>query len=93
MKYRKKPIVIEAKQWFRHGDIKDVVPFKDNRFASGNNGRCGLDNIHKDEHGWIKTLEGGYIVCPGDWIIVGVQGEKYPCKPSIFERTYEKVLE
>lgn len=41
------------------------------------------------EHGWIDTLEGGHTVCPGDWIITGVQGEHYPCKPDIFEATYE----
>lgn len=40
-------------------------------------------------HGWIDTLEGGHIVCPGDWIITGVQGEHYPCKPDIFEATYQ----
>jgi hypothetical protein len=40
-------------------------------------------------HGWIDTLEGGHIVCPGDWIITGVHGENYPCKPSIFDATYE----
>src|SRR5262245_11717549 len=39
-------------------------------------------------HGWIDTLEGGHIVCPGDWIITGVKGEHYPCKPDIFEATY-----
>lgn len=42
-------------------------------------------------HGWIKTLEGGHIVCPGDWIITTVEGEHYPCKPDIFAKTYEKV--
>lgn len=42
-------------------------------------------------HGWIDTLEGGHIVCPGDWIITGVAGEKYPCKDSIFKATYEEV--
>lgn len=42
-------------------------------------------------HGWIDTLEGGHIVCPGDWIITGVKGERYPCKPDIFEATYEPV--
>lgn len=50
--------------------------------------QCGLP--HHD-HGWIDTLEGGHIVCPGDYIITGVDGERYPCKPSIFEKTYEKV--
>jgi len=43
------------------------------------------------EHGWIDTLEDGHNVCPGDWIITGVKGEYYPCKPDIFEETYEKV--
>ena len=43
------------------------------------------------EHGWIETLEGGHIVCPGDWIITGIQGEYYPCKPAIFDATYEQV--
>ena len=42
-------------------------------------------------HGWIDTLEGGHIVCPGDFVITGVDGEKYPCKPDIFARTYEEV--
>ena len=41
------------------------------------------------DHGWIDTLEGGHIVCPGDWIIQGVKGEHYPCKPDIFVATYE----
>lgn len=39
----------------------------------------------------IKTLEGRLHVSPGDWIITGVKGEKYPCRPDIFEATYEKV--
>ena len=43
------------------------------------------------EHGWIDTLEGGYIVCPGDYVITGVAGEYYPCKPDIFAATYEVV--
>lgn len=42
-------------------------------------------------HGWIDTMEGGHTVCPGDWIITGVQGEVYPCEPAIFEQTYELV--
>ena len=48
--------------------------------------QCG-DVYHS--HGWIDTLEGGHIVCPGDFIITGVQGERYPCKPDIFAATYE----
>jgi hypothetical protein len=42
-------------------------------------------------HGWIDTKEGGHIVCPGDWVITGIQGERYPCKPDIFAATYEPV--
>lgn len=44
-------------------------------------------------HGWIDTLEDGHRVCPGDWIITGVAGERYPCKPGIFNATYEPVGE
>jgi hypothetical protein len=42
--------------------------------------------------GWIFTLEGGHIVTPGDYIITGVKGEHYPCKPDIFALTYEEVV-
>ncbi len=42
-------------------------------------------------HGWIDTLEGGHVVCPGDWIITGVKGERYPCKPDVFEATYAPI--
>lgn len=43
------------------------------------------------DHGWIDTPEGGHTVCPGDWIITGVQGEHYPVKAGIFDATYEAV--
>jgi len=52
---------------------------------------CPLCNNLMHFHGWIDTLEGGHIVCPGDWVITGVEGEYYPCKPDIFEQTYELV--
>ena len=73
MKFRKKPVVIEATQWFKNGDHPAVLDTDEN----GN--------------GWVDTLEGGHIVTPGDWIITGVKGEHYPCKPDIFEMTYEPV--
>lgn len=63
-------------RYYRHPDMDWQTPCK----------HCG-DIMHN--HGWIDTLEGGHIVCPGDWIITGVQGEHYPCKPDIFEMTYE----
>jgi len=80
MKFRKKPIVIEATQWFKDGDHDRVKKFF---------------NHDPENHGWgwIETLEGGHIVNPGDWIITGVKDEHYPCKPEIFEMTYEKVEE
>lgn len=73
-KYRKKPVVIEATQWFKMGDHPAVY------------------KLHEIDHptlGWIDTLEGGLSVQQGDWIITGVKGEYYPCKPDIFEMTYE----
>lgn len=63
-------------RYFRHPNISGAQPCQ----------HCG--KIMHD-HGWIDTLEGGHIVCPGDWVITGIAGEMYPCKPSIFEKTYE----
>jgi len=53
---------------------------------------CKHCNTIMHIHGWIDTLEGGHIVCPGDFIITGVQGEHYPCKPDIFEQSYDVVV-
>ena len=83
-KYRKKPIVIEAEQWFKYGDHPEVEEHYSPHACS----ICG--GLLELNHGWIETLEGGHIVCPGDWIIKGVKGELYPCKPDIFEMTYER---
>lgn len=74
MKYRKKPIVIEAIQWFKYGDHPRVLRHFDS------------------EYGYIDTLEGQLLVTPGDYIITGVKGEHYACKPDIFELTYEEVV-
>jgi len=71
MKFRKKPVVIEATQWFKMGDHPEVW------------------QSHESGFGVVHTLEGDHIVTPGDWIITGVKGEHYPCKPDIFEMTYE----
>lgn len=54
---------------------------------------CEHCGVRMHEHGWIDTLEGGHIVCPGDWIITGIKGERYPCKPDVFEETYVPVEE
>jgi len=51
------------------------------------------EGVARCREGWhIKTLEGRGLVSPGDWIITGVQGEKYHCKPNIFDATYDEVL-
>ncbi len=107
-KYRKKPIVIDATQWFKNGDHPedDRETFKDPDTGTPFLGEGHVVRYYRnpdDEgerecahcgklmhwHGWIETLEGGHNVCPGDWIITGVKGEHYPCKPDIFEQTYE----
>jgi hypothetical protein len=85
MKFRKKPVVIEATQWFKHGDHPEVK-----KLILGD----GVSDKWLESHqGAINTLEGTMHVSPGDWIITGVKGEHYPCKPHIFEATYEKVTE
>jgi hypothetical protein len=54
------------------------------------NSTCDHCTCVMNDHGWIDTLEGGHIVCPGDFIITGVKGERYPCKPDIFAATYRE---
>lgn len=115
-KFRKKPVVIEATQWFQNGDHPDdntytVTPDADSTtqfepFPSegkvvryyrtpdlDGQDECKHCGRIMHDHGWIDTLEGGHIVCPGDWVITGVQGERYPCKPDIFGATYEPVTD
>jgi hypothetical protein len=79
-KYRKKPIVIEAEQFWPD---KEPWPATVER---------GPDDILTGTSTyWMDTLEGPFVVTPGDWIITGVKGEKYPCKADVFEMTYEPV--
>lgn len=87
-KYCKKPIVVEATQWFKNGDHIEVVPL---RTIPGTLKMCKHCGQALHGHGWIDTLEGGHIVCPGDWVITGIKGEYYPCKSTIFEDSYEEV--
>lgn len=92
-RFRKKPVVIEAYQWFGHDSLKTedatVRYFRDP--GTPGDSACKKCAVSHHDHGWIDTLEGGHIVCPGDWVIKGVAGEFYPCKPDIFEATYEEV--
>lgn len=79
-KFRKRPIVVEAEQWFPGRDVEGVMV-------------CPLLHVDGPHAGapiaLVRTLEGEMQVLPGDWIITGVAGERYPCKPAIFAETYE----
>lgn len=90
-KFRKKPVVVEAVQWFHMGDHPRVVEgakLDDGSVYPRPSGpaKCAYAPVAA-----IKTLEGWYEVTPGDWIITGVAGEHYPCKDEIFRQTYEPV--
>lgn len=87
-KYRKKPVIIKAAQWFKQGDVieANITPF-----IHTSEYKCEKCGELWNNHGICPTLEGHHIVCPGDWIIKGVKGEFYPCKPDIFIITYEEV--
>lgn len=92
MKYRKKPVVIDAIQW--NGlNFKDIENFAGYGIAILEEVRKpNMDmNISGDYRLSIRTLEGVMDARKGDYIIRGVNGEYYPCKPDIFEKTYEKV--
>lgn len=86
--YRKKPVVVEATQWFAIGDHLNVIQVPD---AVRETWSARTTDAFSEQLAWIGTLEAGHVVTPGDWIITGVAGEQYPCKQDIFERTYEEV--
>lgn len=148
-KFRKKPVVIDATQWFKDGDhpavesrapeivfdeadnyfyvtrydsdidrpeawvavdpegkiaatYGDVLPFAFYSLRAGKRTPITAFPELATEYakrsswttapiamGYVRTLEGGHMVTPGDWIITGVKGEFYPCKPDIFAETYE----
>ena len=85
MKYRKKPVVIEAVQWTGE-NVSDIIKFTE---------IIADASIEFKDGGFVEigTLEGRMIAKPGDYIIKGVKDEFYPCKPDIFEQTYELVEE
>jgi len=85
MKYRKKPVVIDA---VRVNDLlgnrSSIPPWAGNAIRTG-------DVSFSGEHLYIKTLEGVMSATLDDWLIRGVKGELYACKPDIFQQTYEPV--
>jgi hypothetical protein len=82
MKYRKKPVVIDTIQWTGNNKL-EILDF------IGGHGCYRSGGV--PEGIFIFTLEGEHFANVGDWIIKGIKGEFYPCKPDIFEKTYEPV--
>lgn len=88
MKYRKKPVIIEAIQFEDNSDR--IIEIRE--FMGGDTIRVNYED--KDNpYLKIETLEGIMKASVGDYIIKGVNGEFYPCKPDIFEKTYERVID
>lgn len=88
MKYRKKPVIIEAIQFEDNSDRIIEI----HEFMGGDTIRVNYED--KDNpYLKIETLEGTMKASVGDYIIKGVNGEFYPCKPDIFEKTYERVTD
>lgn len=79
MKFRKRPVIIDAVQF--------------NQFSRGKKpkGVCFCNEVPAGGQPHVHTLEGFHLASDGDWIITGVKGEQYPCKPDIFSMTYERV--
>lgn len=97
MKYRKKPVVIEAFQMTeeRREDNRDWPNWLNEAWQKGRGDEGSIYPVCPGSPTnrllAICTLEGEHLVSWGDYIIQGVNGELYPCKPDIFEKTYEKV--
>ncbi len=85
MKFRKKPVVIEAIQFTGPESFARMMNAWMGPFDSVVDGEGDKENF------FIETLEGNHCANIGDWIIKGVKGEFYPCKPDIFEMTYDRV--
>jgi hypothetical protein len=88
MKYRKKPVIIEAIQFEDNSDRIIEI----HEFMGGDTIRVNYEDKN-NPYLKIETLEGIMKASVGDYIIKGVNGEFYPCKPDIFEKTYERVTD
>lgn len=88
-RYRKRPVEIEAVQFTDLDSYLAIVAW----WKDVDTGTLTADEMFEYRHPimLLKTLEGTMAANPGDWIIRGVQGEFYPCKPDIFAATYEAV--
>lgn len=93
-KYRKKPVVIDAEQWLPVKKYDGISPSVEMPIPPVPSAFLILRKKYWffGKESWlIKTLEGNLKLTPKDWIICGVKGEFYPCKPDIFAETYEQV--
>ena len=80
MEYVKSPVIIDAQQW--HPGIVIAGIHEETL--------CDIGVCYQNY--FINTLEGKMVIHDGDWIITGIEGEMYPCKDSIFQKTYQKVI-
>lgn len=88
MKYRKKPVVIDAIQWTGN-NLREIIDFSGLHESATKWTWKQYEHIVKKEGLKIFTMEGPLMASAGDWIIKGIKGEFYPCKPDIFASTYE----
>lgn len=89
LRFRKKPVVIEAFR-FTEARREDNTDWPEWLHEAWNKGDGAPGSFWPcDGTLYLGTLEGAHVVAPGDWIIRGVKGELYPCKPDIFDMTYE----
>lgn len=87
MKYRKKPVVIEAVQYLGATNAMEVCDWINDEGGEAYTNVSGVKGVPTLIE--IETLEGTMSAEPGDWVIRGVQGEFYPCKPDVFQQSYE----
>ncbi len=92
-KFRKKPLIVEALRWdgMDHRGMYDFLEGHNDRYLAVTGDNFEIDHNKGGGGLVIRTLEGKLFASIGDWIIKGVQGEFYPCKPDVFEETYEEV--
>lgn len=96
MKFRKKPEIVEATQWYRAEDCPHVLTYivpEDYHPSTRKLNLCEKCGHPSLNHGWIENNPNGraYKICPGDWIITTSDGEYYVCVQKTFEKEYEKV--
>ncbi len=80
---------VKAFQWLKHGDLRFVSRWATHHMKG--QGRCEACALYMHFHGWITTVEGGCVVCPGTVFVFSVEGEYYPYKPDRFKEHYTLV--